>query len=200
MNLRATLFTFLALVVTAAVVFQTFQRQLSKAWFTFGVHPDVMALLDRSLEDQKHLARLDPVRSPQYRRRFEEVQALQARFRVLEYNRQEIVDRYENALLGLVSGIVLIAWIGYTARQIRQERRLTHLQGALGDLAAGRTDVTLGERGRDLIGRIALMIERASHVMARDRRRLASLENLSAWQEAARRHAHEMRTPLTAAR
>lgn len=200
MNLRATLFTFLALVVTAAVVFQTFQRQLSKAWFTFGVHPDVMVLLDRSLEDQKHLARLDPVRSPQYRQRFEEVQALQARFRVLEYSRQEIVDRYENALLGLVSGIVLLAWLGYTARQIRQERRLTRLQSALGDLAAGRTDVTLGERGRDLIGRIALMIERASHIMARDRRRLASLENLSAWQEAARRHAHEMRTPLTAAR
>jgi nitrogen fixation/metabolism regulation signal transduction histidine kinase len=44
------------------------------------------------------------------------------------------------------------------------------------------------------------MVERASRVMARDRRRLASLENLSAWQEAARRHAHEMRTPLTAAR
>ncbi len=33
----------------------------------------------------------------------------------------------------------------------------------------------------------------------RDRRRLRSLEHLAAWQEAARRHAHEIRTPLTAA-
>jgi signal transduction histidine kinase len=36
--------------------------------------------------------------------------------------------------------------------------------------------------------------------MARDQRRIRSLENLSSWQEAARRHAHEMRTPLTGAR
>jgi signal transduction histidine kinase len=44
------------------------------------------------------------------------------------------------------------------------------------------------------------MIERTSRTMARDRRRLAKLRNLSSWQEAARRHAHEMRTPLAAAR
>jgi nitrogen fixation/metabolism regulation signal transduction histidine kinase len=36
--------------------------------------------------------------------------------------------------------------------------------------------------------------------MARDRKRLAYLQNLSVWQETARRHAHEMKTPLTAAR
>jgi nitrogen fixation/metabolism regulation signal transduction histidine kinase len=44
------------------------------------------------------------------------------------------------------------------------------------------------------------MVERTSRRMTRDRRRLASLENLSAWQESARRHAHEIRTPLAAAR
>ena len=44
------------------------------------------------------------------------------------------------------------------------------------------------------------MIERTSRRMARDRARLAALRNLSSWQEAARRHAHEMRTPLTGAR
>ena len=44
------------------------------------------------------------------------------------------------------------------------------------------------------------MIEETSRAMARDRRRLAILKNLSVWQETARRHAHEMRTPLTAAR
>jgi two-component system nitrogen regulation sensor histidine kinase NtrY len=34
----------------------------------------------------------------------------------------------------------------------------------------------------------------------RDRRRLAELQNLTMWQETARRHTHEMKTPLTAAR
>jgi signal transduction histidine kinase len=33
----------------------------------------------------------------------------------------------------------------------------------------------------------------------RDRQRLQSVEHLAAWQDAARRHAHEIRTPLTAA-
>ena len=44
------------------------------------------------------------------------------------------------------------------------------------------------------------MIEETSRVMTRDRKRLATLQNLSLWQETARRHAHEMKTPLTAAR
>jgi two-component system nitrogen regulation sensor histidine kinase NtrY len=200
LNLRVTLLTLLALVAAAALVFHLFQKQLSGAWFAFGVHPDVLALIDRSLEDQKRLARLDPVRSPAYRRRFEEVRALQTHFKVLAYNRQEIVERYEQTLLGVVAGIVVLAGSGYALRQARQGARLARLQTALAELSAGRTDIRVGERRRDLIGRIAAMVEKTSRVMARDRRRLASLENLSAWQEAARRHAHEMRTPLTAAR
>jgi nitrogen fixation/metabolism regulation signal transduction histidine kinase len=200
LNLRVTLLTLLALVAAAALVFHLFQKQLSGAWFAFGVHPDVLALIDRSLEDQKRLAHLEPVRAPAYRRRFEEVRALQTHFKVLAYNRQEIVERYERTLLGVVAGIVVLAGSGYALRQARQGTRLARLQTALAELSAGRTDVRVGERRRDLIGRIAAMVEKTSRVMARDRRRLASLENLSAWQEAARRHAHEMRTPLTAAR
>jgi two-component system nitrogen regulation sensor histidine kinase NtrY len=128
------------------------------------------------------------------------VRALQTHFKVLAYNRQEIVARYEQTLLAVVSGIVILAGSGYAWRQIRQESRLARLQRSLSDLSAGRTDIQVGERRRDLIGRIAAMVEQTSRVMARDRRGLASLENLSAWQDAARRHAHEMRTPLTAAK
>jgi len=200
LSLRVTLLTLLALVAAAALVFQVFQRQLSGAWFAFGVHPDVLSLIDRSLEDQKRLARADPGHAAGYRRRFEEVRALQTHFKVLAYNRQEIVERYEQTLLAVVSGIVILAGSGYAWRQIRQESRLARLQRSLSDLSAGRTDIQVGERRRDLIGRIAAMVEQTSRVMARDRRRLASLENLSAWQDAARRHAHEMRTPLTAAK
>jgi nitrogen fixation/metabolism regulation signal transduction histidine kinase len=83
---------------------------------------------------------------------------------------------------------------------VRRERRLEHLREALGILAAGRPVLDTGERGRGTIGRIATMIEDTSRRMAGDRQRLAMLENLSAWQEAARRHAHEMRTPITGLR
>ena len=81
-----------------------------------------------------------------------------------------------------------------------QAPRLARLREALTQLAQGRTDIRIDDSGRDPIGRIASMIESTSRVMATDRRRIASLENLASWQEAARRHAHEMRTPLTGAR
>jgi two-component system nitrogen regulation sensor histidine kinase NtrY len=44
------------------------------------------------------------------------------------------------------------------------------------------------------------MIEQTASVVSRQHRRIESLQHLSSWQEAARRHAHEIRTPVTAAR
>lgn len=114
--------------------------------------------------------------------------------------RGDLVRRYEAILLGLFATIVVVVTGIYALRQSRHEPRLARLQVALTDLANGEVGISLGDRGRDTIARIAAMIERTSRVMARDRRRLAAMKNLSAWQEAARRHAHEMSTPLTAAR
>jgi len=201
-NLKVTLTTILGLLAAAALVFFAFERELAGAWFTFGVHPEVTGLLERSLDDQKRLARGDPAHAPLYRQRFDATRALLGRLRILELSRGEIVGRYEALLLGLFAGILTLGSTIYAVRARRQEVRLTRLQGALAELAAGGADVRVGERRRrrDLIGRIAAMVEETSRVIARDRRRLASLENLSAWQEAARRQAHEMRTPLTAAR
>jgi two-component system, NtrC family, nitrogen regulation sensor histidine kinase NtrY len=160
----------------------------------------VLSLLEQSREDQKRLAHAEPANERLYKRRFESIQGLLASLRILELNRREIVARYETALLVLVGAVAAAGTAAWAVRQGRQEARLARLQAALAELAAGRTDLALGERRRDLVGRIAAMVEETSRAMARDRRRLASLENLSAWQEAARRHAHEMRTPLTAAR
>jgi two-component system, NtrC family, nitrogen regulation sensor histidine kinase NtrY len=164
----------------------------------------VVGAVERWRDDQKRLAQLDPQHEATYRQRFDQAQTLLERLRVLEYSRQRIVRRYEIALLAAVVGIIVLSGSAHVVRQARQERRLVRLQAALAELAAGRADVRVetrqGVRRGDLIGRIGAMVERASRVMAGDRRRLASLENLSAWQESARRHAHEIRTPLAAAR
>jgi signal transduction histidine kinase len=199
-NLKVTLVTILGLLAAAALVFFAFERELAGAWFTFGVHPEVTGLLERSLDDQKRLARSDPAHAPEYRRRFDTTQALLGRLRILALSRGEIVWRYEAVLLGLFAGILTLGSAVYAVREKRQGARLARLQGALAELAAGAGEVRVGERRRDLIGRIAAMVEETSRGIVRDRWRLASLENLSAWQEAARRQAHEMRTPLTAAR
>lgn len=200
MTLRTTLWTLAALVVTTTAVFLLFQRQLAGSWLAFGVHPDVLEELDRALDDQKRLAELDPGHRADYRRRFEALETLRNRLRILDHSRERLTSRYGLVVLALFGAVLVVAGAVTVTRQRREEARLERLRSALAALSAGRTDLDLGEHRGDVIGRVAAMVEETSRAMARDRRRLEQLKNLSAWQEAARRHAHEMRTPLTAAR
>ena len=188
------------LVAVAVAVFHLFQRRLSDAAFTFTVNPEVLEQLERSLQDQRELARLRPEDREMYRRRFEDLERTVQHLKIISHSRDNLVRRYETIVLVGFAIIVLAVTAVWVVRQLRLQPRLGRLQGALTELAEGRTDLDVGVRGEDVVGRIATMIERTSRVMARDRRRLATLNNLSAWQEAARRHAHEMRTPLTGAR
>lgn len=200
MTWRTTLWTLTVLVAATGVGFVLFQRQLTGSWLAFGVHPDVLTALDATLEDQKRLAELDPDNRAEYRRRFEALETLRSRLRILDHSREGLMSRYGFLILGLFGAVVAVAGTVSFTRQRRDETRLERLRIALAALSAGRTDLDLGESRGDTLGRVAAMVEETSRVMARDRRRLDQLKNLAAWQEAARRHAHEMRTPLTAAR
>jgi two-component system nitrogen regulation sensor histidine kinase NtrY len=200
MKLGASLLSVVLLVGAAAVVFNLFQRQLSGASFAFGAPAEVIYELEASLADQRRQARLDPDNEAVYRARFDELETTLHRLQILEHNRDRLARRYELILLAVFTASVVLVAGTYAWRQSRQVPRLARLQEALTDLAHGRTDIRLDDPGHGTIGRIASMIESTSRVMARDRQRLAALENLAAWQEAARRHAHEMRTPLTGAR
>ncbi|MCP4901508.1 MAG: HAMP domain-containing histidine kinase [bacterium] len=185
-----------AIVLTTSL-FYLLQKELSGSWLTFGVHPEVISLLEVSLENQKELARLQPETADHYRQQFEEIQNTLNNLHILEHNRESIVGRVEVALLGVFCGGLLIIGVGSTWLERRREIRLNCLQVHLRDLSLGRTDIVIGDRRRDTIGRIAGMIEGTSQLMAADRARLATLQHLGVWQEAARRQAHEMRTPLT---
>lgn len=199
-QLRSPLLGAILMLVTAILLYLAFERHLAGAWFAFGAHPEILAALEEGLDDQKTLAEQSPEQREHYRRRFEHRQELVQHLRILDHSREQIVGRYRQLLLLAFAATVFSITALSVARGRQQARRLNRLGEALEDLAEGRTDIVTGERQRDIIGHIATMIERTSQVMARDRRRLAVLKNLSAWQEAARRHAHEIRTPLTGAR
>ena len=200
MRYATPIFSVVLLVAIAAVLFQMVQRRLSEAAFAFTVNPEVLEMLEQSLDDQRKLARLLPQESEVYRQRFAEAERTVHRLQILSHSRDALVKRYETILLVAFAVIVFsVAGISI-ARHLRLQPRLDRLKDALAALAAGSTDIEVGAAGRDVVGRIAAMIEQTSRVMARDRRRLAELSNLSSWQEAARRQAHEMRTPLTGAR
>lgn len=190
----------LLLLALACTLFYALHRSMADAVLAFGAHPEVVEALEASLDDQKELARLDPSVEAGRRAHFDEVQELLLRLRVLELNRQDILRRYEALLVALFLASAALA-VGFLVwRQRRQEPRLARLQAALTRLAAGEPEVRAPDRGRDAVGRIATMIERTSRRMAADRRRLAALQGLSAWQATARQQVHELRTPLTAAR
>jgi signal transduction histidine kinase len=200
MRYAGQILSFLLLVVVAAVVFHFFQKRLSDAAFMFTVNPDVLEQLEQSLDDQRLLAQVNPENRHEYRQRFDELQKTVHRLKIIAHSRDNIVERYETIVLVAFGAIVFAVTAVSLIRHLRLQPRLARLQTAIAALASGRTDLEVGVRGRDPVGRIAAMIEKTSRVMARDRQRIATLKNLSTWQEAARRQAHEMRTPLTGAR
>lgn len=200
MTMRTALLA-VALMMTAAVfIFQLFQDQFSGGLLNVALDPEIRTLLQQSMEDQKTLRRLDPAQAEAYRQRFDAIQEMQTNLLILEHNRDEIAARFQNLMLAVL-GLILSGAFGWHLWWTRRtQKRLNTLKGHLAALSEGRADIRIEDQRRDLVGRIFRMIEETSRVMSRQRQRLASLQNLSAWQEAARRHAHEIRTPLTAAR
>lgn len=200
MNVRSAIITLCGMLLAAAAVLWFFDREISGPWFRLGVQPEIVSTLESSMADQKALARLDPAHRDGYRARFEATEGLLNHLRILQHNHTGIVRRWETILLAAVLAVLAVAGGLHLLRQGRLDARLERLRLGLIALSDGQEDLEIGDRGRDTVGRIAGMIEDTSRAMARDRKRLAYLRNLSGWQETARRHAHEMRTPLTAAR
>ena len=197
--MRPRLFFLAAMAAASLLLFGYVLRQLSFISVGLAANREVEPLLRQSLEDQKKLAKLEPQHAAEHRERFDSLRTMIAYLDILALTRRDITRRIELVLFAVVAFIVLAGVASYLVEQRSRERRLARLGVALDALSRGDSDITTNERGRDLIGRIAGMIEETSRVMTRDRRRVRTLENLESWQEAARRHAHEIRTPLTAA-
>ena len=187
MTWRATLMAVILMAAAAVTLFWVFQRQIAGPSPAFHLPDEILPALEESLEDQKRLADLDPEQEAQYRARFDGLGTTVGRLRILEHNRERLERRYELLLLGLLAASVALATVYLALRHSRYRPRLAKVQAAVTSLAGGRGPVEIGDRGRDPVGRIARMIETASVDIARDRRRLRALRNLSRWQEAAKR-------------
>jgi two-component system nitrogen regulation sensor histidine kinase NtrY len=200
MSLRWRLSALTMATLGALLVFQLLHRQLVGVLPGAGIVPEVVSALERSQADLKHLGQAEPTRLAEYHQRFDALQSLANRLRIVDHNREAIASRQQSLVFtaAALAFVGLGAFLALGAR--RDARRLERIGAAIERLASGSSDIQLRERGGDHIGVIARMIERASEVVARDRRRLASLQQLAAWQEASRRQAHELRTPLTVAR
>ena len=192
--------SFCLMLIGATAIFYIFQGSFSDMLFNLALQPKIQEVLTQSMEDQRHLSEVEPDKRTEYRARFEEIKILRNNYYIVEHSRSELARNFQVALMSLLLAILLSSGGFYFWQHRQQQKRLQGLQSHLVALSEGQTDIQVADQGRDMLGHIARMIEKTSGVMARQRRRLSNMDALSAWQEAARRHAHEIRTPLTAAR
>jgi signal transduction histidine kinase len=199
-NARVAMVILLLITASSLFFFAYALRLVSLVSTGLTAHKEVEAQLRHSLDDQKRLARLDPRSAADAHRRFDSTVTLLGHLRVLEINREMLMRQLEKLIAGAVALLLACGVTFYLFERRSREQRLVRLESGVAALSRGEGVVTLGERRRDVIGRIAAAVERSSRAAEADRQRLRYLEHLSAWQEAARRHAHEIRTPLTAIR
>jgi C4-dicarboxylate-specific signal transduction histidine kinase len=141
-------------VAAATLLFGFFLHEISSVWLDVALRPEVRNALERSMEDQRTLRRLDPAHRAAYRKRFDETQKLLNRIEVIRMSREAMLRRFELALM-----LVFAA-------------------------AAMATAIVLWLRYRK----------------AQERERSEYRDRMNALQETARRHAHEIKGPLAAAR
>jgi len=97
----------------------------------------------------------------------------------------------------LLGATILIgAAVGYAfARSV--SRRVSRVADAAQQVASGDLEVRVPEEGEDEIGDLAIVFNRMLREVERSRARIEYLQRVGAWQDMARRLAHEIKNPLT---
>jgi two-component system, NtrC family, nitrogen regulation sensor histidine kinase NtrY len=115
----------------------------------------------------------------------------------IEKRRQADERSYVLAFSALL-GITILAAVGVGSLVARDvARRVVKLEQATQKVAAGDLTVRVPEVRDDELGRLARAFNRMLEEVAESRARIEYLQRISAWQEMARRLAHEIKNPLT---
>jgi len=98
----------------------------------------------------------------------------------------------------LLLGITIVAAIGVGTLLARSvSRRISALANATQLVAAGNLSIRVPEHGGDEITNLARAFNHMLSEVAESRARIEYLQRIGAWQEMARRLAHEIKNPLT---
>jgi two-component system, NtrC family, nitrogen regulation sensor histidine kinase NtrY len=108
-----------------------------------------------------------------------------------------VVPRYVRQYSLVVAGILAAAPLVGLFLARRVTRRLARLQEAARRVGTGDLTVRVAPTGRDELDELGRAFDRMVAELADARSRLDYLQKVSAWQEVARRLAHEIKNPLT---
>jgi len=103
---------------------------------------------------------------------------------------------FRGLILELVIVLVVATGIGLLVAR-RATRRVATLRDAASRVAGGDLSVRIAPRGRDELDDLGRAFDRMVGDLGDARSRLEYLQKVSAWQEVARRLAHEIKNPLT---
>jgi two-component system nitrogen regulation sensor histidine kinase NtrY len=111
--------------------------------------------------------------------------------------RSSLPRSYRIGFIMLVGGVVVLV----TATGILLARRLTGrialLVAGTRRVAGGDLDARVSLDGRDELGELASAFNRMVEDLKKDRQQILYLQRIGAWQDVARRLAHEIKNPLT---
>jgi nitrogen fixation/metabolism regulation signal transduction histidine kinase len=111
--------------------------------------------------------------------------------------RQSLPRAYRTAFLIVVGGVVLIVTTAGIVLARRLTRRIETLAGTTRDVTAGNLEARANIPGTDELAELSHSFNRMVEQLQRDRQQIVYLQKMSAWQDVARRLAHEIKNPLT---
>jgi|HubBroStandDraft_6_1064221.scaffolds.fasta_scaffold151717_2 two-component system nitrogen regulation sensor histidine kinase NtrY len=132
-----------------------------------------------------------------YEHELERAGAIHDAYAQLQKERTRVYSTYFEAFAALL-GITVVATVVlglFMARGITL--RISHLAGTINQVAAGNLDARVRVTGSDELTELARVFNRMLGEMQQSRARIEYLQRMGAWQEMARRLAHEIKNPLT---
>jgi two-component system, NtrC family, nitrogen regulation sensor histidine kinase NtrY len=132
-----------------------------------------------------------------YEHDLERAGAIHDAYAQLQKERTRVYSTYFEAFAALL-GITVVATVVlglFLARGITL--RISHLAGTINQVAAGNLDARVVVSGSDELTDLARVFNRMLGEMQQSRARIEYLQRMGAWQEMARRLAHEIKNPLT---
>jgi nitrogen fixation/metabolism regulation signal transduction histidine kinase len=117
--------------------------------------------------------------------------------RHLERIRRDLPPSYQLAFVAVVGGFALATTLVAILFARRVARRIDRLVSATRRVAEGDLETRVADAGKDELGDLARAFDDMVDELAVQKEQIAYLTKIGAWQEVARRLAHEIKNPLT---
>jgi nitrogen fixation/metabolism regulation signal transduction histidine kinase len=118
-------------------------------------------------------------------------------FKHVDRMRSSLPEGYRSSFLVVVGGVVLVVTLTGILLARRLTRRIEVLVTGTREVAAGNLEARVDLSGRDELGELASAFNSMVEELERKSEQISYLQRVGAWQDVARKLAHEIKNPLT---